>query len=87
MKFAKTPLNESLKAAKSDVEEHLRSKIGLQFVYGVSDLTTPFKNLRHIIDAGTEPLGDLDDAPFRLAYGIERRFFGLGGNLGGRGIF
>jgi len=71
-RFARSPLKEAIRHAKSNVHAHLRNGTELQFVYDVVGVTTPFEHLRYIIDAGIAPLEDISGEAFRRAYGIDR---------------
>ena len=74
-KFAKQPLKDASRTAWSSVQANLRNLRhgeGLQFVYDVCTVDTPFVDLKFVIDAGRPPLQGLDDDCFESAYGLSR---------------
>ena len=72
LKFSRSPLKEAIRHARSNVHAHLRNGTELQFVYDVLSVSTPFGEMRYIIDAGVSPLEDIADEAFRRSYGLDR---------------
>ena len=71
-KFASKPVKEAAHMAQGSASARLHTNTELQFVYDVCNVCTSFVCLRYVLDAKRPPLGDLDEAAFRNAYGIDR---------------
>ena len=74
--FARQPLKDASRTAWNCAQANLRNLRhgeGLQFVYDVCSVETPFVDLKFAIDARRNPLQNLDDDTFQTTYGIPRR--------------
>jgi hypothetical protein len=71
-KFARQPIKDATRTAWSSVQADLRNGAALHFVYDVCMVETPFTDLKFVLDAGRNPLRELDEDNFEGAYGIAR---------------
>ena len=72
-KKSKTPIYRAIQALDMHIYRRLSSNEGLQFVYDLIHVPTPFQSLKFTIDAGRAPLRNLDDEQFALVYGLPKK--------------